>query len=57
MGTSLYFSTTDSEQKVTLKSNGDIDVQLSSFEDSVSFEINAQTDWNVSFDDMMNENW
>lgn len=57
MGTSLYFSTTDSEQKVTLKSNGVIDVQLSSFEDSVSFEINAQTDWNVSFDDMMNENW
>lgn len=57
MGTSLYFSTTDSEQKVTLKSNGDIDVQLSSFEDSVSFEIKAQTDWNVSFDDMMNENW
>lgn len=55
--TSLYFSALDDGQKVNLKSNGDIDVLFSSFEDSVSFEINAQTDWNSSVDDMMNENW
>ena len=32
-------------------------INFSSFEDSVSFEITTQTDWNISFDDQMNESW
>lgn len=55
--TNLFFTPTDGEQKISLKPNGDIDVNFSSFEDSVSFEITTQTDWNISFDDQMNESW
>lgn len=55
--TTLFFTPTDGEQKISLKPNGDIDVNFSSFEDSVSFEITTQTDWNISFDDQMNESW
>lgn len=47
METSIFFSATDDEQKITLKSNGDIDIQFSSFEDSVSFDINSQIDWSL----------
>ena len=55
--TNLLFTPTDGEQKISLNPNGDIDVHFSSFEDSVSFEITTQTDWNISFDDQMNESW
>lgn len=57
METSIFFSATDDEQKITLKSNGDIDIQFSSFEDSVSFDINSQIDWSLSFNDQTDENW
>lgn len=55
--TNLFFTPTDGEQKISLKPNGDIDVNFSSFEDSISFKITTQTDWNISFDDQMNESW
>ena len=55
--TNVFFTPTDGEQKISLKPNGDIDVNFSSFEDSISFEITTRTDWSISFDDQMNESW